>query len=388
MQTREYKEFVLLIDSRGIIKADDVDTFKRHENYGRKLREMLPKSHLYIITASVKAEDKITTNYVTQEFIKCNKRFSLKYLFKSVSLIQSLNSSQIVLVAGDPWEAGLCTRFIQLLVKRKLGFQLPIQMQLHADIADSEWESRSLINRIRAKIAAYNLKKADQIRAVSHTLKNEIVNKFGIGENRLVVSPVALNIPKDSDTVFTTGRPKAIGFAGRFHDERGLSDFLEYVKKVSSVDSSLEIVLAGTGPDASAFLKELYKNIPENRVQFLGHLQKEEMVNFWSKVGVYVSTAKSESYGRSIREAAFFGIPVLGLPSNGFAELIALNVKWIEGLSLTADASDLKSQLVKLLEISTDDSLRTLFTRDIELNSENLIKSWLQIMPVSRTQLR
>ena len=109
------------------------------------------------------------------------------------------------------------------------------------------------------------------------------------------------------------------------------------------------------------------------------------MINFWSKVGVYVSTAKSESYGRSIREAAYFGIPVLGLPSNGFSELIALNVAWIEELSLQAEASILKSQLLKLLDFSTDDSLRTLFSRNFELNSEILVNSWLQIMPISRT---
>ena len=385
MQKKYPEKFIVIIDSRGIIQFKDTDTLKRHENYGKKLQEILPKSHLYIITATTKAEVKISNNYVTQQFVEANQRFSARYILKTVSIIKSLNSSEIVLVAGDPWEAGICARSVQMLLKKKLGLKLPIQMQLHADITDNEWKSRSIINGIRARLARFNLKKADQIRLVSPTLKREIVKKFGIKESKLIVSPVALNIPKNANTIFATGRPKSIGFAGRFHEDRGLSDFLSYVKKISSVDSSFEIVLAGSGPDAPAFLEELYKCIPENRVQSLGYLHKDEMINFWSKVGVYVSTAKSESYGRSIREAAYFGIPVLGLPSNGFSELIALNVDWIEELSLQAEASVLKSQLLKLLDFSTDDSLRTIFSRNFELNSEILVNSWLQIMPISRT---
>jgi glycosyltransferase involved in cell wall biosynthesis len=385
MQTKDLSRFIVLIDSRGIIEFKETDTLKRHEDYGKKLQDVLPKSHLYIITAATNVESKISNKYLTQEFIKSNKRFSPKYIFKSVSIIKSLKSSQIVLVAGDPWEAGISARAIQMLIKNRFGFKTPIQMQLHADITDSEWKSRSKVNGIRAKLAGFNLRKADQIRLVSPNLKNEIVKKFGVEEKKLIVSPVALNIPKNVDTFFATDRPKTIGFAGRFHEDRGLSDFLAYVKKISSVHSSLEIVLAGSGPDASAFLNELYLSIPENRVQFLGYLHKDEMVNFWSKVGVYVSTAKSESYGRSIREAAYFGIPVLGLPSNGFSELVATNVDWIEELSMQAEASVLKSQLLKLLNFSTDDSLRSLFIRNFELNTEILVNSWLQIMPVSRT---
>jgi glycosyltransferase involved in cell wall biosynthesis len=385
MPTKDLSRFVLLIDSRGIIEFKDTDTLKRHEDYGKKLQDVLPKSHLYIITATTNAEPKISTKYLTQEFIKSNKRFSLKYILKTVSIIKSLNTSQILLVAGDPWEAGISARAIQMLIKNRFGFKTPIQMQLHADITDIEWKSRSKVNGIRVRLAGFNLRKADQIRLVSPKQKNEIVNKFGIEEDKLIVSPVALNIPKNVDTFFATERPKTIGFAGRFHEDRGLSDFLAYVKKISSVYSSLEIVLAGSGSEAPAFLNELYMCIPENRVQFLGHLHKDEMINFWSKVGVYVSTAKSESYGRSIREAAYFGIPVLGLPSNGFSELFAANVDWIEELSLQAEAIVLKSQLLKLLNLSTDGSLRTLFTRSFELNNEILVNSWMQIMPMSRT---
>jgi glycosyltransferase involved in cell wall biosynthesis len=385
MQEKNSRKFVVLIDSRGVIELKDTDTFKRHEIYGKKLQDTIPNSHLLIITANTKVAHKISNNYITQEFVEANKRFSIKYILIAVSIIKSLNSRQIVLVAGDPWEAGISARFIKILVKKRLGFKTPIQMQIHADITDNEWKSGSIVNGIRAKFAGFNLKKADQIRVVSPTLKKDIIKKLGIEGDKLIVSPVALNIPEKESTIFATERPKAIGFAGRFHNDRGLSDFLSYVKKISSVESDFNVVLAGSGPDASAFLKELYTYVPENRVQFLGYLQKDEMINFWSKVGVYVSTASSESYGRSIREAAYFGIPVLGLKSNGFSELIALNVDWIEELSLQAEPNALKSQLLKLLVFSTDDSPRTLFSRNFELNTEILVNSWLQIMPISRT---
>jgi len=381
MQIKDADKFVVIVDSRGIVGNKDEDTFRRHEEYGRKLKHLSPRARMLIITASSKAEKAKITNYITQKFIRSNKRFSLKFLISAFLIIKKLNTTQVVLVAGDPWESGVCAKLLQIFIYRFLGFRVTIQVQLHADITDDQWKQRNIVNSTRAKAAKFVLRRVDQIRSVSVKLKHDVSQAYDLKEDKLVVCPVALNIPANTNKTFCLDRPKAIGFAGRFHDDRGLFEFLTYIEKISLVDSDLEIVLAGDGPKAPEFLVALNSYIAKKKISFLGHLNSDEMIEFWSKIGVYISTAKSESYGRSIREAAFFGIPVLGLPSNGFSELVRLNVPWIQELSLDAPTEVLDSQLSRLLKFVTDDSLQRRYIRELESNSENLANSWLKIMP-------
>jgi glycosyltransferase involved in cell wall biosynthesis len=256
-------------------------------------------------------------------------------------------------------------------------------MQVHADITDDNWKKRSMINRFRVKFGKINLKSADQIRAVSNSSSQEISSKFKIDSKKVIVLPVVLNIENRINPIYLADRPRSIGFAGRFHADRGLDDFVLYVKKLSSLDPEISIVLAGEGPDQKEFIVQLQTLVSTSRVEYLGHLQKDEMQRFWSKIGVYVSTAKSESYGRSIREAAFFGIPVLGLKSGGFTELKALNVNWIEELNIQEGAAHLVEQVSRLMKLTTDDSVRKLLSSESRSNAEILVDSWLRLMPKS-----
>ena len=74
MPTKDVNQFVVIVDSRGIVGHKDEDTFRRHENYGKKLKHLSPSAHFLIITASSKVEKAKITNYATQKFIKSNKR--------------------------------------------------------------------------------------------------------------------------------------------------------------------------------------------------------------------------------------------------------------------------------------------------------------------------
>jgi glycosyltransferase involved in cell wall biosynthesis len=383
MKSLNSEQFIFLIDSRGIITSKNPETFDRHLNYAKRLKESSPNSHLYIISAVSDAQARLHSGDLIQEFIKSNKRVSLKYIIDSISVIKSVNSNHVVLVAGDPWEAGLNSRIIRYLLRSNIGRRIPIQMQVHADITDDNWKKRSLINLFRVKFGRINLKSADQIRAVSNSSSQEIISKFKIDSKKVIVLPVVLNIEDEINPIYLADRPRSIGFAGRFHADRGLEDFILYVTKLSSLDPEISIVLAGEGPDLKKFLSRLQTLVPPNRVEYLGHLQKDEMQTFWSKVGVYVSTAKSESYGRSIRESAFFGIPVLGVKSGGFTELKAVNVNWIEELNIHEDAEFLVEQVSRLMKSTTTDSVRELLTSESRSNAGILVDSWLRLMPKS-----
>ena len=46
------------------------------------------------------------------------------------------------------------------------------------------------------------------------------------------------------------------------------------------------------------------------------------MENAWERIGILVSTAPSESYGRSLREALMHGVPVWSTDTRGLRDLI------------------------------------------------------------------
>jgi glycosyltransferase involved in cell wall biosynthesis len=105
------------------------------------------------------------------------------------------------------------------------------------------------------------------------------------------------------------------------------------------------------------------------------------MSTIWNQSGVLVSTAPSESFGRTIREAACFGIPVLGVASRGFKEFTTFaGVPWIRILDL--DWNELKTQTTveELLRIETSLTVREKILKIQEEQIDILIKDWLLLL--------
>jgi glycosyltransferase involved in cell wall biosynthesis len=147
---------------------------------------------------------------------------------------------------------------------------------------------------------------------------------------KILVSPVPLNLVKNPP-IYINNRPNSIGFVGRIENDRGLDDLLIILNKLSSLNGEIEIVVAGKGKKTKYLLHELSKIIPGSRIIYLQHLEPENMSIAWSKIGVLISTAKSESYGRVMREAACYGIPVMSVLNNG-AMMLSKEIPkdWIE----------------------------------------------------------
>jgi hypothetical protein len=64
-----------------------------------------------------------------------------------------------------------------------------------------------------------------------------------------------------------------------------------------------KVIIIGSGNQKSNFLARLKSIISTSRVIYLGQLSERELNNAWNKIGVLVSIAPVESYGRVMREA-------------------------------------------------------------------------------------
>ena len=118
----------------------------------------------------------------------------------------------------------------------------------------------------------------------------------------------------------------------------------------------MRVVIAGDGPEREGFLKQLQVKIPPRNIEFLGQLNPIQMEAAWEKIGILLSTAPTESYGRSTREALMHGIPVWGVPSRGISELIAeAGSVLVRELNMQLSINNLEETLRELLALQRDD---------------------------------
>ena len=150
---------------------------------------------------------------------------------------------------------------------------------------------------------------------------------------------------------------------------------------MNSSSKDLKVVVIGDGPRKDKFLLKLESVIPKNRIIYLGQLSENELRKVWKKIGVLVSMAPVESYGRVIRESLIAGVPVWATASAGVKDLIDNckkgEVKLLDlGKSDASLNKDFKAQLKT--KVSSDFSKS--FIKENNSYAAKLASSWVNII--------
>jgi glycosyltransferase involved in cell wall biosynthesis len=258
--------------------------------------------------------------------------------------------------------------------------KVPIQIQLHGDIANPAWKRISLQNKIRFSLARFSISKASGIRAVSNSQALNVVKIFKIKKTQISVTPVPINNLRLASDI-SSKRPKTLGLIGRIHNDRGIYNFIKLVKLLTVVRDDFTVVIVGGGPDESRFLKEIKDLLPKSKIRFLGHLPEKELKKVWKGIGVLVSTAPAESYGRVMREALVAGVPVWATKSSGVEDLISKAGKdTVKILDLTKGNHVLSKEFDQLLKSKVSLSFRKQFIKDNSTYAQLLAKSWVDLI--------
>jgi len=308
------KKIIIMADLRSRVTLKDHQTLNRHSEYIGEFSKYknYENSQLVVIQPTVNLSRSSKHSFKNLIIY----RISILDLLFIQKRINKVNVEIILMVAGDPWGS----YFFTLLLKSLLfNFRIPIQLQVHAELSSS-WAKLNLRNRIRQIIAFRTLKRAQSIRVVLQEQKKYLSERLSIEPSRFVVVPVKLNIGNLTlDSKFEK-HPNSIGLVGRIHEERNIAKFAQIAKYFLERTPDLRIVIVGNSI-GSKKLETLLRGISSTQVDFLGSLDGSEMELAWSKIGVLISTAESESYGRSIREALMHEVPVLAFSSMGSRDL-------------------------------------------------------------------
>lgn len=370
-------KLVLIVDPRNLVLRNESSS-KRHKLYADRL-SLVSQGEMLLGVIRFKNGKNFSIEQ-DGNLLVINLPKNPIYLF--FSLNKCFNSSFLmntkVLVAGDPWESFIMAGFIQRILKSRPK----IQTQIHGDIGNIRWIQANIRNRFRAKLAIKTLSKTDQVRATSNRQAKSLVSRFNLSPSKIKVSPVPSLLPEiTASYILNDVRPATLGFVGRIQNDRGLSEFLQLVTKLSESSAEFSVVIVGAGPKRKILESELTKALNPSQVTFLGELKLSEMEGAWQQIGVLVSTAPTESYGRAIREAIFNGVPVWAIPSTGVTSLKeSMFGDGVQLLNLDQPPSLLRAQFaaLRVTKIKLEDR-QELARLDKEAVS-TLIDSWLELI--------
>jgi glycosyltransferase involved in cell wall biosynthesis len=366
---------VLSLDPRGVILNGGQEVISRQNEYGEQLQS-LGKFKFVIFSSSPSNFSRKA--YRSVELISLGRPTfnALSFAIKANRFVKSLGMNLQLVIVGDPWESYWSAYFLRLLS----GRNFKIQIQLHGDVGNFQWRKINSINRIRYYLAKLSIPYVDSVRAVSEAQKLEIHNTFKISKNKILVVPVPiLNL---SSLPITDGnKPNKLALIGRLHTDRGIWSFINVIEKLNAIRKDFQVVVIGSGPSEKKFLQKLTSILPSERISFLGQLSALELAKVWNQIGLLISVAPAESYGRAMREALVAGVPVWATKSSGVENLISKAGKEaVRILDLTKSSHELSKELDKLLKSKVSLSFRKQFIKDNSTYAQLLAKSWVDLI--------
>ena len=163
------------------------------------------------------------------------------------------------------------------------------------------------------------IKKADTIFVVNPDLKAFLI-KHGFNSKKIIMTGNAVNSAALSTAKFDKKNIYDATFLGRINETKGIYDMLKVLQIIKKNIPNFKLALIGSGDNLSiSQFKEKIKKYKLNRnVKLLGWISEKEKYSVLksSKIFIFLSKSKCESFGIALLEAVCSGKPafVYNLP--------------------------------------------------------------------------
>lgn len=223
------------------------------------------------------------------------------------------------------------------------------------------------LSSFRYSLAKYNLQRADIIRTVSTSLKNRIVDEFGIKEEKIYVSPVAVDKNKilnfnsnlnlkekhSNNFIFLT--------VSRLVEVKNISLQLKALSKVENAN----LIIVGDGPEKNNLINLTKELNIEDRVEFVGWV--DDVYSYYKSSDCLLLTSDSEGYGMVVAEAVLASLPVIMTDVGVAGELVKDGIN-----GLIVPIRDQAALEKAMLKIVSDNGLLKSFS-DNSIQFQNMI---------------
>ena len=212
-----------------------------------------------------------------------------------------------------------------MLVKRLTG--KPLVAHIHALEHDRSGDN---LNRAVAGIEKAGMEAADRVVAVSHYTKQEVMEQYGIPEEKISVVHNAVSRNDIHKSVVIPERcrhEKRVLFMGRVTYQKGPDYFVEAAKLVLDRLPHTRFIMAGSGDMLPNMVRRVAHLRIGDRFHFTGFLRNGEVDRMYAMSDLYVMPSVSEPFGIAPLEAMAYDVPVLISRQSGVAEVVRNAIK-------------------------------------------------------------
>lgn len=197
-----------------------------------------------------------------------------------------------------------------LFLARK--FKTGLELQIHG------FEKYS---GLRKMIAGFVIPRADAVRCVSQRLKRQLISEFGVGEEKITVAPINVNLRSQT---LPTGRQvsniKSVEIktendkfifltVGRLVPVKNIGLQIGAMAEVVKKYPNAELWIVGDGPERASCEWQIANGKLENNIKLFGWQKNPE--EFYNQADAFLLTSNYEGWGMAVVEAASFGLPII-----------------------------------------------------------------------------
>jgi N-acetylgalactosamine-N,N'-diacetylbacillosaminyl-diphospho-undecaprenol 4-alpha-N-acetylgalactosaminyltransferase len=177
--------------------------------------------------------------------------------------------------------------------------------------SSSYYNHKSAVSTLTKFLIKRLYPKAPLVINVSEGTKKDLVDNFGVSEDKQIV----IYNPYDSSKIeelskepidLKLDRDKTIIAVSRFRPIKNIQMILRAFK---TLNDDISLVIVGSGQE-EAYLKDLTKELElEDRVYFVG--ERQNPYSYMSKASIYVSSSRSEGFPNALVEAMICGCAIV-----------------------------------------------------------------------------
>ncbi len=215
----------------------------------------------------------------------------------------------------------------------------------------------SLEHYIFYRMEQFCLRNADRVLCASPQWAQVCARRYGIPQERLLVSPPSLAARDLPKPVAREAAPDIILFHGKLQQLKGVELFVDAAVRLFSETArceNLTAVLTGAdtlrSPEMGSHAQFLQKRIPSwlrDRFRFTGHVDRKALEEIFGRTLFAVTPSRTESYGYAAHELYAAGVPLI------VSDIPAFEEPFVDGkncLKFNGSVSDLYRQMKRLLE--------------------------------------
>jgi glycosyltransferase involved in cell wall biosynthesis len=163
-----------------------------------------------------------------------------------------------------------------------------------------------------------SVRRADRVLAVSEQTKRDLIERYGVDERKVVVTPNGVDEAFRPEGPARDGRPYLL-FVGALQPRK---DPVAAIEALSLADSELGLVIVGPDKGAAADAKRAVARLGLNgRVEFAGHVEKPELAALYRGAEALVFPSRYEGFGLPVLEAMASGTPVVATSAGAIPEV-------------------------------------------------------------------